>query len=264
MNHVALMTSALLVAGYSGCALAEPSSQESFKSPEEASAALFTAVQHQDPPTMGRILGAGNELLSSGDAAQDKADRERFVEKYRQMHRLAREPHGDRLLYVGAENWPFPVPITEENGAWRFDADAGQREIRFRRIGEDEVTAIALCHTLQAAARSGNTSASDELTAEVLAAAKDAGTPTAFHGYYFRMLRTSPGGSSFVAYPAVYGVSGVMTFFMGPDGGVRQKDLGANTARAARAVTEADLDAAWIPAEPDLRHVDVPRGSPVR
>lgn len=248
MKRVTLMMSALLVAGYAGCAVSAQSSQETFKSPEEASEALFTAVRDRDEPALARILGAGRELLSSGDAAEDKADQERFVRKYREMHRLAREPHGERLLYVGAENWPFPVPLTARNGAWRFDADAGLQELRFRQIGENEVTAIALCHTLLAAARSGRGDASDSLTGEVLAATKD-GNNTAFHGYQFRILNTR-GGLGFIAYPAVYGISGVMTFAIGPDDSVRQKDLGEDTARVASATTVAEVDSRWTPAEP--------------
>jgi hypothetical protein len=248
MKRVTLMMSAVLVAGYAGCAVSAQSSQETFKSPEEASEALFTAVRDRDDPALARILGAGRELLSSGDAAEDKADQERFVRKYREMHRLAREPHGDRLLYVGAENWPFPVPLTTRNGAWRFDADAGLQELRFRQIGENEVTAIALCHTLLAAASSGRGDASDSLTGEVLAATKD-GNNTAFHGYQFRILNTR-GGLGFIAYPAVYGISGVMTFAIGPDDSVRQKDLGEDTARAANSTTRAEVDSRWTPAEP--------------
>ena len=248
MKRVTLIMSALLVAGYAGCAMAAQSSQETFKSPEQASAALFTAVRDRDDAALARILGAGRELLSSGDAAEDKADQERFVRKYGEMHRLAREPHGDRLLYIGAENWPFPVPLTARNGAWRFDADAGLQEVRFRQIGGDEVTAIALCHTLLAAARSGRADASDTLTDEVLAAAKD-GNNTAFHGYQFRILNT-PSGLGFIAYPAMYGISGVMTFAIGPDDSVRQKDLGEDTARVVSATTGAEVDARWTPAEP--------------
>lgn len=249
MKHVALALSALLATGYIGRCLAEQSSQESFRSPEEASEALFTAVRNQNEAALTRILGAGSELLTSGDAALDKADREQFTRKYQEMHRLAREIHGERLLYVGAENWPFPVPLIEVKGVWQFDADAGRAEIRFREVGADELTAIALCHTLLAAARSEKAEAADGLTAEVLAAAKR-NAPVAFHGYYFRSLRASPGGPGFVAYPAAHGTSGVMTFVIRGDDSVRQKDLGADSMRIADALTAAQVDSTWTPAEP--------------
>jgi len=58
--------------------------------------------------------------------------------------------HGGMVLYIGAENWPFPIPLVSRNGVWRFDSDAGAQEIRYRRIGENELTAIALGQALVA------------------------------------------------------------------------------------------------------------------
>ena len=83
-----------------------------------------------------------------------------------------------------------------------------------------------------------------------------------FHGYYFRMLTGqgshAPGGAkgymvdgkmvggfAFVAYPAEYGNSGVMTFIIDQDGVLLQKDLGKTTAETATAMTEFDPDAGW-------------------
>jgi hypothetical protein len=116
------------------------------------------------------------------------------------MHRLHRERDGSVTLFIGAENWPFPIPIVEKNGAWRFDADAGQQEVRFRRIGENEFTAISACHGLASQRRDRT----------------DAATPVALHGYYFRVLPPQKNnavvGFAVVAYPAEYRSSGVMTF----------------------------------------------------
>jgi hypothetical protein len=69
-------------------------------------------------------------------------DRDLFVQKYQEMHRLSGEPDGPVTLYIGAENWPFPIPLIKENGTWRFDSDAGKKEVLFRRIGENELVAI--------------------------------------------------------------------------------------------------------------------------
>ena len=84
------------------------------------------------------ILGCGKDVISSNDAVEDKLEREQFIQKYREMHRLVREPEGRTVLYIGAENWPFPIPLASKSGAWYFDADAGKQEILFRRIGENE------------------------------------------------------------------------------------------------------------------------------
>ena len=83
------------------------------------------------------------EVTSSSDDVEDKLEREQFSRKYQEMHRLVQEPDGSTLLYIGAENWPFPIPLVSKNGAWHFDSETGTQEIKFRRIGENEATAIA-------------------------------------------------------------------------------------------------------------------------
>ncbi len=246
----ALAVSALFLAGYSQLSLAGQSSQAAFKSAEEASHALFMAVQNEDERAVTNILGATNDLVSSDDEAEDKLDRERFARKYREMHRLARESHGDMLLYIGAENWPFPIPLVSRNGAWRFDSDAGGQEIRYRRVGENEVTAIALCHDLVAAAKHpGTVDDADGLTAAVLADAKSDHGHVPFHGYYFRVLSRSGNRFAAIAYPAAYRSSGVMTFIINQSDVVQEKDLGPKTANLARAMAGYQTDRTWTPAE---------------
>src|SRR5258706_8244381 len=142
----ALGALALLVVGYSQFSLAQKSGPETFSSPWKASSALFQAVQNSDEETLERILGGGKEITSSSDEIEDRLERERFSQKYQEMHRLVREPDGTTVLYIGAENWPFPIPLASKNGAWHFDSDAGTGEILFRTIGENEITAIQVCH----------------------------------------------------------------------------------------------------------------------
>src|SRR6202022_1950771 len=143
----------LLVVGYSRLSLAQKSGPTTFSSPREASNALFQAVQNSDEETLERILGAGKEVTSSSDEIEDKLERERFSQKYQEMHRLVREPDGTTVLYIGAENWPFPIPLVSKNGAWYFDSDTGMQEILFRTIGENETTAIQVCHHVLAKAK---------------------------------------------------------------------------------------------------------------
>ena len=246
----ALAICAVFLAGYAQLDLAGQSSQSTFKSAEEASHALFVAVQNHDERAVAKVLGAGPDLVSSDDKVEDQLDRERFAQKYQEMHRLVRETHGDMLLYIGAENWPFPVPLVSRDGAWRFDSDAGGQEIRYRRIGEDEVTAIALCHALVASARHpGSADETGGLTAAVLADAKSGGKHVPLHGYYFRVLPKSGNSVAAIAYPAAYRSSGVMTFIVNQDDVVREKDLGPNTERLARAMVAYPTDRTWTPAE---------------
>src|SRR5712691_11416809 len=116
-SMAALAVLPLLVVGYARISLAQASEPKTFSSPAEASNALFQAVKNDDELAVGAILGAGKEVTSSSDEVEDKLERERFSQKYQEMHRLVREPDGSTvLLYIGAENWPFPVPLVSKNG----------------------------------------------------------------------------------------------------------------------------------------------------
>jgi Protein of unknown function (DUF2950) len=247
----ALATFAVLLLGLVPLTLARALNQTAFRSPEDASGALFAAVQKHDERAQTQILGAGAKLVSSDDKVQDSLDRERFVQKYQEMHRLVQESGGVAVLYIGAENWPFPIPLVSRDGVWRFDSDGGANEIRFRRIGENEVTAIGICHALVAAqTHPGSDSEADELVKTVLPDVQHADKPLLFHGYYFHVLSKSDGGFAAVAYPALYRSSGVVTFIVNQDDIVYEKDLGPKTANGAGAMTTYHRDSSWVPAEP--------------
>jgi hypothetical protein len=247
--RIAFAIAALLLATYAPLSVAGKSTQPTFSSPEEASHGLFLAVRDHDERAVTEILQTGNSYVSEDEELQDRVDREQFIRKYEEMHRFVRQAHGSMVLYIGAENWPFPIPLASRNGAWRFDSDAGVHEIRYRRIGENELTAIALCQDLVAQSRPGAAGATDGTTAATLAAAKNSGRPIAFHGYYFRTLAGSGNRVAAIAYPVAYRSSGVMTFTVGPDGSAYEKDLGPSTAKIAATMTGYRMDRTWTPAE---------------
>ncbi|MGA7461126.1 MAG: DUF2950 family protein [Candidatus Korobacteraceae bacterium] len=237
---LASVVALLVLLAYAGLSFAQGSEAKTFSSPAEASNALFNAVQRNDEQALESILGAGKELCSSGDEVEDRLERERFSQKYEEMHRLVREADGSTVLYVGAENWPFPVPLLSSHRAWYFDPKAGKQEILFREVGENEITAIRVSDAFVMAKKQDKTTATGDdpisLYAEELLA--DANTTSPFHGYYFRPVRgnsaTATGGKNtaalaLVAYPAQYGSSGVTTFIVTQDGVVREKDLGPKT-----------------------------------
>jgi len=149
---VRIVAISILVAGIGWCAIpaaAQQPGQKTFSSAAEASRKLVEALKANDQPALMNILGAdAKTVLSSGDQSEDKTDREDFVQKYQQMHRLVNEPDGKTTLYIGAENWPTPIPLVERNGAWYFDTAAGKQEILYRRIGKNELAVIQLCHEL--------------------------------------------------------------------------------------------------------------------
>ena len=182
---VALAVSALLAAASVKPCLAGPS-QTGFSSPDDASRALVSAAQEHDERAVIKILGGGSELIRSDDTAEDALEREHFVQKYQEMHRWVREPGGVATLYIGAENWPFPIPLVSRNGVWRFDSKAGSEEILFRRIGENEVTAIVMCDTLVSPATQPGTDSEANRLLQTLHS--HANEPNPVHGYYFRIL----------------------------------------------------------------------------
>jgi len=243
-RRIAAFVGALLI-GPPCWSIAATSQPKTFPSAADASEALFQAVRSGDRHAVEAILGSGDGLASCGDEARDTSEHQRFVEKYQQMHRLVREPDGTTVLYVGAENWPFPIPLVASRGRWHFDADSGRREIMCRQIGADEATAIEVCRAVVEASKQGATPANstDPIIgyAERLVGAGRATSGTSgpaasgekpFHGYRFIVLKS--GGISVIAYPAEYRSSGVMTFIVGDDGVVYERDLGPDTARVAR------------------------------
>ena len=128
---------------------AQQPGQRTFASAEDAGREFFAAMQSQDEEAALRILGpSGKDILSSGDPEEDSDTRVGFVVKYQEMHRFVTEANGTVSLIVGAENWPFPIPLVNHNGSWYFDTPAGRDEILFRRIGKNELAAVDACREL--------------------------------------------------------------------------------------------------------------------
>ena len=207
------------------------------------------------------VVGGRKELAASGDPQEDKAARKQFASKYQEMHRFVRQSDGTWVLYIGAENWPFPIPLVPEKGKWRFDANAGTQEILFRRIGENESIAVEVCHALaHVIVENQRQSTSDDFVAQYALKlvdgkrAEGSYTPAdPFQGYYFRKVSDDADIANravlLVAYPAKYRSSGVMTFVVTSDAVVFQKDLGPNTPKLARAVGKDMPDLSWQLAE---------------
>jgi len=275
-----------------------------FASPAEAGAALAKAAKTGDENSLTDILGVDvKTLLFTGNDEEDEAAQQVFAAKYEMTNRWVDMSDGSRALYIGADNWPFPIPLKKDAaGQWYFDTKAGLQEILFRRIGKNEFAAIHVCQALvqaqqeyfeqahdgdtvhqyaqQVISDSGKENGLYWKTGEgqpespigplvAFATAKGYGghdTPQPFYGYYYRLLTaqgpTGPGGAksylvdgkmtggfAFVAYPAEYRNSGVMTFLVDQSGIVYQKDLGPNTAEIANQIKAYSPDKTWVTAE---------------
>ncbi|HZD50011.1 MAG TPA: DUF2950 domain-containing protein [Silvibacterium sp.] len=290
----------LLTACFSTGLMAQQQGQKTFSSPEDATNALVTAARSNDEHALLDILGPdGKQIVSSGDKTEDAHSRANFVRKYQEMHRLVKEPDGTTTLYIGAKNWPAPIPLVEKGNSWYFDTEAGKREVLYRRIGRNEMSTIRVCQELAAAEKEYYSTQHNEYAQKIFSDAgqhnglywkaadgepqspigplvasavaegyanSQDGTPTPYRGYYYRVLtrqgNNGPGGRrsyivngkmtggfAFVAYPAEYGSSGVMTFIINEDGVVYQKDLGKKTDVLAKAMKEYNPNSSWQKAE---------------
>ena len=120
--------------------------QRTFASPREAAQTLLAAADAADVSALSAIFGQGaGEILNSGDAVQDKNNLERFVKRAKQSLRERIDPAnpGRASLLIGPDNFPFPIPLVRNAGRWHFDTPSGKVEILARRIGANELDAIA-------------------------------------------------------------------------------------------------------------------------
>jgi hypothetical protein len=123
---------------------AKPAAQNTYASPAEAEQALVAAARAGDEAALERILGNGSKaLLTSGDAAADKKANAEFAAKHDTMNRWVDMTNGTKVLYIGADNFAFPIPLAKDAaGKWYFDTKAGAQEIKARDIGRNELLAI--------------------------------------------------------------------------------------------------------------------------
>jgi hypothetical protein len=286
-----------------GCNKAAKHSYQVFASPDDAGNGLLNAAKSGDPNTIIAVFGPDSkDIIVTGDPVQDKNTDDKFVAAYGAMHRWRKMPDESQILLIGADNFPFPIPLKKNAaGQWYFDVAEGREEILARRIGRNELSVIGVCIALAQAQADYFSQRHDDgsthqfavkfisdsgkqnglywdsaegqpksplgplaayATSEGYSVKPDAHVP--FHGYYFHMLSRQGshaqggakdyvidgkmvGGFAFVAYPAEYRNSGVMTFIINQDGVLLQKDLGNSTREIASAMTEFDPDPGWKP-----------------
>ena len=118
--------------------------QKTFASPDDAGKALAEAAKADDRNALLAIFGPeSKDLIFSGDETQDKASFENFATAFQTMNRWRKRTDGSEVLYVGADNGPFPIPVKKNSaGQWHFDTAAGKEEILSRRIGDNELATI--------------------------------------------------------------------------------------------------------------------------
>lgn len=297
---------------------AQASSQSTFSSADDALQALVSAAKDKDRAALGRVFGPEYDKLLTGDEVEDNKDLAEFSSAATESAQLQKVSDSKFTVTIGPEHWPIPIPLIQKDGKWLFDTKSGLEEVLNRKVGENELSAIATSRAYAVAqweyytegdwdhdgvaeyaqkliSTSGKHDGLYWETAEddtpsplgkLIAAARAEGygpkteTPDVagkggaeekedvseerapYHGYYFKVLTrqgaAAPGGKysylingnmiagyAFVAYPSKWGSSGVMTFIINQQGRVYEKNLGANTAKIAAAMTEYNPDPSW-------------------
>ena len=116
--------------------------QQSYKTPEDAAAALAAAVK-SGPGDILKVLGrAAEDIVSSGDEVADNDIRQRFTSMYDAKHGIKAEGNKTATLILGPDDFPFPIPLLNTKTGWAFDTDEGRIEVLRRRIGRNELDAI--------------------------------------------------------------------------------------------------------------------------
>jgi hypothetical protein len=279
--------------------LAQQAGERTFATPREAAQALVEAAEKNDTAAMLKLFGPqGADIVQSGDPAEDRNSHAEFARRAHEKMEVRMEPANPNraVIVTGDTNWPFPVPLirSKTTGQWHFDAARGRVEILARRVGRNELTAIDVCRAyveaqMEYASRDRDANGVLEYArkivsspgkqdglywegeagnlvpkafADAAAAMAEGKKPTAYHGYYFRILTAqgpdAPGGErsylvkgmlmggfAMVAYPAEYGVSGIKTFLVSHHGIVYEKDLGPATGTLAPQIVRFNPDKTW-------------------
>lgn len=296
-----LVLSAALLAAAVPILAAEPVAQKSFASPGAAWQALVAGLETKDNAALKELLGPGStDLISSGDEVADQNVREDFLAHAKEKTTFVAMGKDRNVVYIGKDDWPFPVPLVKGARGWRFDSAVGMEEIINRRIGKNELFTVEVLRAMVEAQEQFSEMHKEPHFAQKFASAEGthdglfwrakegepesplgplaaeavdegyamnprAEGPRPFHGYLFKILaaqgKDAPGGEksyigkdgrmiggfAFVAWPATYGASGVMTFIVNRQGIVFQKDLGEKTAEAVKALTAYNPNLTWSP-----------------
>ena len=149
MRCCAIFVLLVLVLSFASCGKSEKPAttevtQKTFASPDIAAKSLVEAAKAGNNDALIAIFGPGSQdIIFSGDAAQDKTSFENFAGAYATMNRWRKQTDGSEVLVVGADNNPFPIPLKKNSaGQWYFDTAAGKDEILSRRIGDNELAAM--------------------------------------------------------------------------------------------------------------------------
>ncbi|HEV7544525.1 MAG: hypothetical protein QOI93_1882 [Rhodospirillaceae bacterium] len=131
-----------LLAGFAGIAFAQADKQQRFPSAEAAATTLTEAIRKDDDKAIAAILGTGWRDLVPGNKTHEDEARTRFLESWDQGHKIVPQGDDKAIIEAGTTGWQMPIPLVKDAAGWRYDVEAGAKEIVAREIGRDELAVI--------------------------------------------------------------------------------------------------------------------------
>ena len=123
--------------------LAFAAEQKTFATPEEAVSALTAALKADDDAALVAIFGDKHEdLVVTPDKAANSANRAKALAALQTYHLLEEKDKDTRVLVIGDQAWPFPIPLVRQGDRWRYATEQGEDELVNRRIGANERNAL--------------------------------------------------------------------------------------------------------------------------
>ncbi len=124
---------------------ASAADQKTFATPEAAVDALIAALKADDDAALVALVGEKHRnLIGTGDRAHDAQVRADAVAQLNAYRFLSERGPDRRVLLMGTQAWPLPIPLVRQAGVWRFAAEEGAEEIINRRVGANERNAMVV------------------------------------------------------------------------------------------------------------------------
>jgi hypothetical protein len=140
-SYLSRLALALLLLAIPLAAAAAP--QETFATPEAAVDALMAAFKADSDAAVIALFGEEHKaIIVQSDRAAASATRAKLLAAMQTLRVLHAPAPDRRVLLIGAEAWPMPIPIVRAGERWRFATDEGEDELVNRRIGGNERNAI--------------------------------------------------------------------------------------------------------------------------
>ncbi len=138
-----LLLAWLLAVGSGGLVTARAAeTTRTFATPEEAAAALASAVGAEDGNALRAIFGPDLSQIENPDRVQATNEFKGFAAALQEGFQVRKQSSTKCVIEVGTNSWPFAIPIVQRDSRWFFDTAAGSEELLNRRIGKNELSVL--------------------------------------------------------------------------------------------------------------------------